>query len=641
MPDPRAPLRRLILTTGVLVVAVVSPLLLLQWFPIDARLPGTISRTPLRPAETGEGPRFAAISPEQSGLTFRNVLDEHNRYQYLTNGSGLAVGDYDNDGWPDLYLVSQDGPNKLFRQTAPLVFEDVTVASGGLDGGQAWGAGASFTDIDNDGLLDLYVCNLEAKNLLYRNLGDGRFVECAAEHGLDIAAASTMAAFCDFDRDGDLDLYLLTNRSLHPQWAQTPEVLEGIRAPADSVRPPSEMTASLDELRNPVLGRLQSGQAGPEDEVPEALAEHFMYSNGLLHAAGQPDRLLRNDDGFFVDVTTRAGIADQGMGLSASWCDYDRDGWPDLYVANDLESPDILWRNLGDGTFRDVTDQCLPHTAYFGMGSDWGDFDNDGNIDLFVADMSATTHRMSKILMGDMSTQREFLIRSRPQQYMRNALLHNTGTERFQELAYLAGVASTDWTWSCLFGDLDCDGRLDLFCTNGIARFDMNPDISLRVRELYQQRRYQDMVRVIQTIPSVPERNIALRNEGDLKFQAQGSGWGLDFEGVSHGAALVDLDRDGDLDVVTNNYNAPVGLWENLTAAPNALAVALHGFESNRFGIGARLELTTGSVTQTRENWLSRGYLSGQEPRVVFGLGDHTHADRLVIRWPSGHVQEL
>jgi len=275
------------------------------------------------------------------------------------------------------------------------------------------------------------------------------------------------------------------------------------------------------------------------------------------------------------------------------------------------------------------------------MGSDWADIDNDGNMDLFVGDMSATTHRMAKILMGDMSQQRHFLIHSRPQQYMRNALLLNTGTERFEEVGFLAGVASTDWTWSTLFGDLDCDGRLDLFCTNGIARFDMDPDVTLRVKDLFDQRRYEEMVGVIQNIRAVAESNIALRNAGDLEFVSSGADWGLDLKGISHGAALTDLDRDGDLDVITNNFNADVGLWENLSDSPNALAVELRGSRSNRFGVGARVEMTTADGTQVRENWLSRGYLSGQEPRLLFGLGKRTRVDRLIVRWPSGHVQEV
>ena len=215
--------------------------------------------------------------------------------------------------------------------------------------------------------------------------------------------------------------------------------------------------------------------------------EHFFTFRGRRYTAGQPDRLLRNVDGRFVDVTASAGIADRGMGLSATWFDYDDDGYPDLYVANDLETPDVLYHNQRDGTFRDVTEAAVPHTAYYGMGSDAADVDGDGSLDLIVADMSMTTHEKAKVLMGDMDEERPVLVHSRPPQVMRNALLLNTGTGRFQEAAKLAGVASTDWTWSVLFGDLDHDGRVDLFATNGIARFDTDPDLKLRVEQLWQQ----------------------------------------------------------------------------------------------------------------------------------------------------------
>jgi hypothetical protein len=447
----------------------------------QGQAPAIVS-APLAAPRTAEGPRFVRRTAAETGLAFRNELRPENRYTYLTNGAGLAVGDYDKDGLVDVYLVSQDGPNKLFRQVSPMHFEDVTAKAGNVDGGDAWGTGATFVDIDGDGWLDIYVCNMEAKNKLYRNKGDGTFEECAARFGLDICAASTMAAFADFDRDGDLDCYLLTNRALHAGWALTPEVLDGIRPPKDTLRRPRDMVPTSKQLADPWLARHQPNQPPTTDtEVPEALREHFLLASGYAYMAGQPDRLLRNDNGHFVDVTASAGIQDRGMGLSATWWDYDNDGWPDLYVANDLESPDTLWHNERNGTFRDVTRALLPHTAYYGMGSDAGDIDNDGWLDFFVGDMSATTHRMAKVLMGEMDKQRHFLIHQQPPQYMRNALLLNTGAGRFQEAAFLAGVASTDWTWSTLFGDLDCDGRLDLFCTNGIARFDMNPDIAARI----------------------------------------------------------------------------------------------------------------------------------------------------------------
>lgn len=605
--------------------------------------PGGIEPAPLRQptAAPAGAPRFRAVPVEASGLSFTNVLDKANSYTYLTNGAGLAVGDYDGDGRLDVYLVSQDGPNRLFRQTAPLRFQDVTAAAGNVDGGSAWGTGACFVDIDGDGDLDLYVCNLESPNLLYENLGDGTFRENGAAFGLDLCAASMMAAFADYDRDGRPDLYLLTNRALHPGWANTPEVLQGFRAPAALRRSPAAMVPTQAQLLAVQLLE-RDGKLRTSDDLPPELREHFLVFRGKLYMAGQEDRLLRNVGGRFVDVTRQAGIAGFGMGLSATWWDYDRDGWPDLYVANDLESPDTLYHNQRDGTFRDVTAQALPHTAYYGMGSDAGDLDGDGLPDLLVADMSMTTHQKAKVLMGDMNNQRAVLLHAKPPQCMRNTLLLNTGHGVFQEASHLSGLASTDWTWSILFGDLDNDGWLDVFATNGIARFEMDPDFQLRVGALLEQGRYAAATELIQNVRALPERNLALRQQGDLQFVKTGAAWGLDLEAISHGAALADFDGDGDLDVLVHNWNSPAVLYENLTNDGQAIVVRLRGQASDRFGLGASVtaELPDGQQL-LRELTSARGYLSGQALELHFGLGAATAVRRLAVRWPSGHVQQF
>ncbi|MCB9878496.1 MAG: VCBS repeat-containing protein [Planctomycetes bacterium] len=609
---------------------------------IDRGDSGGIAAEPLlagRGADPG-APRFRRVPIADSHLDFQNELRNENRYTYLTNGAGLAVGDYDGDGWLDCYLVSQDGPNKLFRQTSPLVFEDVTAKAGGVDGGEAWGTGACFADVDGDGDLDLYVCNMEAPNRLYENRGDGTFVENAAKFGLDICAASTMAAFADYDRDGRLDLYLLTNRALHAGWARTPEVLRGFRPPADTRRKVTEMVPSLEDQRG-VDAAAMRGELRGDGDLPQRLREHFLVFRGRRYgAAGQPDRLLRNVGGRFVDVTASAGIADHSMGLSATWWDYDGDGYQDLYVANDLESPDVLYHNQHDGTFRDVTRDVVPHTAYYGMGADFADVDGDGRFDLLVADMSMTTHEKAKVLMGDMTEERPVLMHWDPPQMMRNALLLNTGAARFQEAARLAGVTSTDWTWSVLFGDLDQDGRIDLFVTNGIARFDMDPDLELRVAALWKEGREQAAIELIQNVRKVPEKNLAFRNAGDLQF-VKADDWGLDLESVSHGAALADFDQDGDLDVLVNNFNEPASLYENRTTDGKAIVVRLRGQRSERFGTGARVTATLPDGQRlVRELTLARGYLSGQPPELHFGVGQAT-AVALSVQWPSGTVQQF
>ncbi|MGK0153962.1 MAG: hypothetical protein ACI9SE_000912 [Neolewinella sp.] len=557
------------------------------------------------------GKRFVRLDPGTTGLSFKNVLRPENTVAYVYMGAGLTVGDFDQDGLPDVYLVSQDGQNKLFRQTAPLKFEDVTGKAGaGLGGGDAWGTAATFADVDGDGDLDLYVCNLESPNLLFQNQGDGTFVEKAGLFGLGQIAASTGAAFADYDNDGDLDLYLLTNRVFRPTLAK--EI-------AAEAKLPGRIRKKLDELLAPEL-------------TFEVDGHRFM--------AGQQDRLFRND-GYaqFVDVTAESGLKDAGNGLSVVWWDFDNDGRQDLYVANDFQSPDQLYRNMGSGMFRDVTEERLPHTAFFGMGTDFGDINNDGRFDLCVADMSSTSHYMGKMLMGNMDQHRWFLMNSKPQQYMRNALYVNTGTERFLEAAHMAGLASTDWTWTVRFADFDEDGRLDFYATNGIPVFADNPDTGARVTKLWGQRRYQAALDVMRNMPRIDEKNIARRNVGDLQFEDIGAEWGLDESGVTHGAVVVDLDRDGDLDVITNNLNAAASVFENRTADTNRLLVELRGHDGNHFGVGARIEVEAGGVKHVRQVSLTRGYMSAGEAVEHFGLGAATKVDKLHVIWPSGRRQ--
>jgi len=568
--------------------------------------------TPLPVREEVEGKRFSRLDPADSGLSFRNELRRENTVAYVYMGAGLTVGDYDGDGLPDVYLVSQDGANKLFRQTSPLKFEDVTASAGnGLDGGDAWGTAATFADVDGDGDLDLYVCNLESPNLLFVNNGDGTFVEKAGMFGLGATYASTGAAFADYDNDGDLDLYLLTNRVFRPTLDRT--IVE-------ETTPPSAIKKDKGELLAP-------------DMTFEFGGRTFM--------AGQQDRLFRNDGyATFVDVTAETGLKDRGNGLSVVWWDFDDDGYQDLYVANDFQSPDLMWRNRGDGTFEDVTSR-LPHTAFFGMGCDFADIDQDGRMDLCVADMSSTTHYMGKMLMGHMDQHRWFLMNGNPQQYMRNALYVNTGTERFLECAHMAGLASTDWTWTVRFADLDEDGRQDFYATNGIPVFADNPDIGDRVKSLWRDQRYNAALDVMRNMPRVDEKNIARRNVGDLKFEDIGAAWGLDESGVTHGAVVVDLDRDGDLDIVTNNLNAEASVLENRTADTHRLLVELRGAGGNTHGVGAKIELDAGGVTHVRQVSLTRGYMSAGEAVEHFGLGVVGKIDELRVTWPGGKVQRV
>ncbi len=586
-----------------------------SWAGCSREAPAPVARvvsTPLAARQGADGPRFKRLDPAASGLRFRNELRRENTVAYVYMGAGLTVGDYDDDGLPDVYLVSQDGPNKLFRQTSPLQFEDVTASAGaGLDGGDAWGTAASFADVDGDGDLDLFVCNLESPNLLFVNRGDGSFVEKAGMFGLGATYASTGAAFADYDNDGDLDLYLLTNRVFRPTLAR--EIVQ-------ETTPPAAIKKDKEALLAPEL---------------------TFELDGRTFMAGQQDRLFRNDGyGTFVDVTGESGLEDHGNGLSVVWWDFDDDGYQDLYVANDFQSPDLMWRNRGDGTFEDVTGR-LPHTAFFGMGCDFADVDLDGRMDLCVADMSSTTHYMGKMLMGHMDQHRWFLMNSDPQQYMRNALYVNTGTDRFLECAHMAGLASTDWTWTVRFCDLDEDGRQDFYATNGIPVFADNPDIGDRVTALWQEQRYNAALDVMRNMPRVDEKNIARRNVGDLQFEDVGAAWGLDEAGVTHGAVVVDLDRDGDLDIVTNNLNAEASVFENRTSGTHRLLVELRSAGGNTRGVGAKIEVDAGGRTHVRQVSLTRGYMSAGEAIEHFGLGDVARVDELRVTWPGGGRQRL
>ncbi|MBK8100441.1 MAG: VCBS repeat-containing protein [Planctomycetes bacterium] len=587
----------------------------------------SLTATPLRERAAREGKRFQRLDPATTGLQFQNELRRENIIPYVYAGAGVAVGDYDADGLPDVFLVSQDGQNKLFRQTAPMRFDDVTERAGKLGGGDAWGTAASFVDVDQDGDLDLYVANLEAPNQLWRNRGDGTFAECAAELGLDVVAATMGVAFADYDQDGDLDLYVLTNRVFGPRLPA--EIVAEATLPTSIKKTRAELFPPQPEFPR------RDGRA----TIPAGYEDFYFAIDDQVFSAGQPDRLLRNDGARFTDVTKAAGIHDHGQGLSVLWWDFDGDGRLDLYVANDLQSPDALYRNRGDGTFEDIVGKALPYTTFFSMGSDFGDVDGDGRFDLCVADMSATTHYMGKMLMGSMSAQRWFLMNARPLQAMRNTLFLNSGTGRCLEAAYLAGVASTDWTWTIRLCDLDDDGWLDLFATNGIPSFEDNPDLGRQIQRLWRAGRHDAALDVARNLPRVDERNVARRNTGDLRFVDCGAEWGLDELSVGNGAVVTDLDRDGDLDIVVNNLNAEASVFENRGATGHRALVSLVGTASNRQGIGARITVQAGGRSQVRLVSPTRGYMSAGETVEHFGLGEAERIERLHVRWPSGREQ--
>lgn len=577
-----------------------------------------VTSEPLRaPAAPATG-KFSSISPAESGIDFRNQLAPKHIKNYLLLGAGLTVGDYDGDGLPDLFLCNQDGPNQLYRQVAPWRFEDVTAAAG-IRHLPGWSGGAAFADVDNDGDLDLFVCNKGNHNELYRNQGNGTFKGGYVQQPEPAKAAPTMAAFADYDRDGDLDLYLTRTRLF-----------------------------SVQEMFGYRIGLIQDEQ-GQWKAHPQYGDELELIDN-IPRELGGRDQLFENtgitESGIpkFNDVTAESGIS-QALehGLAAVWWDANNDNWPDLFVSNDFHTPDHLYLNQRDGSFKDVTSEAVPYTSWSSMGSDFSDINNDGLIDYLTTDMSATTHFKQKTMMGSMLDTAWLLDHLEPRQYMRNVMLINTGTPAFLESAQLGGIDSTDWTWAAQFGDLDNDGFEDVFFTNGIERNVNDSDLSIRMNELKKQgANFQEIQKAMVATPRHTEQNLAYQNQGDLTFEDVSQAWGLGAELVSHGAALADLDRDGDLDLVINNMNDPVSLYRNdLGTAGKSLLVQLRGKKSNHFGLGARLVARTAAATHTRMVTSSRGYMTGVEPVAHFGLGDTEKLESLEIHWPSGIVQTL
>ncbi|RKY17683.1 MAG: RNA-binding protein, partial [Planctomycetota bacterium] len=557
---------------------------------------------------------FARLPAERTGLDFVHHFTPGEQHTHLLGhsvvGGGLALGDTDGDGLPELLFTRPHGGSRLYQNLGGLRFDDITQAAGLV--ADAWGGGASFGDLDGDGDLDLYVCGYDTPNRLYWNQGDGRFEEGAAAAGLAFHGASIMLALADYDLDGDLDGFLLTNSFVPPQ--QQPESLPVVDG---RVRVPEQRRELADVLTRP-------------------------DGSTTLITAGQYDHLYRNEgEGRFSDVSSQAGISGNHFGLSATWWDPDVDGWPDLYVSNDFFGPDKLYQNQGDGSFVDVAPTALPHTPWFSMGSDAGDVDGDGLMDLLASDMAGSTHARRMATMVDLPETRWFLEASLPRQMVRNALYINTGTERFAEAAMTAGLAHSDWTWSTLFGDLDNDGLLDLFVSNGMSRdffsYDMQAGAAGHERIMRDYWVHQ---------PKLAEANLAFRNQGALSFASVGPEWGLDHVAASFGAALCDLDRDGDLDLVCNDFDAPVALFENRSVGGHVLAIELAGRGANTAGIGARVTLTTRGPdgaprSQVRELYPSHGFMAGHEPRLHFGLGDHEQVEALEVSWPGGSTQRV
>lgn len=549
---------------------------------------------------------FKTISGDASGITFVNTLTEMENlnildYLYFYNGGGVAIGDINNDGLPDIYFTGNQVKNKLYLNKGNLKFEDITI-SAGVSGKSDWNTGAVMGDVNGDGFLDIYVLavvginGFDGHNELFINNGDNTFSEQSAAYGLDLDNYSSSAAFLDYDLDGDLDIYLL-NHAIHNQ-----------------------TSFGKAEIRN-----------------------NRTYESG--------DKLLRNDGDKFTDVSEEAGIygGPNGYGLGVAISDFNRDGYPDIYVGNDFHEDDYFYVNNQDGTFSEKGKEYFGHTSRFSMGNDVADINHDGFPDLISLDMLPDDEKVLKASAGDDNVAMlEMRINQLGYhyQYSRNMLQINKEGKSFSETGLLSGVAASDWSWSALFNDYDQDGEEDLFIANGIPKRPNNLDYinftsNDQIRNKLDNTKLVDQ-QALKLMPSGYVNNRIYRGNGDLTFTDKSGVWISKDTIISNGAAYGDLDNDGDLDLVTNNLSLEPTLYINQTDKKKAsLIISLKYKDQNPFGIGGKVALYAGNKSQFKELYTVRGFQSSSEPILHFGLGDQTKIDSLLVTWPNGKVQIL
>jgi hypothetical protein len=563
---------------------------------------------------------FTEITASQSHINFRNDIQEDKdynilTYEYLYNGGGVATGDLNNDGLTDIMFTGNMTPNTCYLNKGNFEFEDVT-AKAGLQGRTRWKTGVVMADVNGDGRLDIYVCysgpgtDEDRANELYINTGNKNglpvFSEQAKQYGLDAPGTfTTTASFFDMDRDGDLDLFMVNH--------------------ADMFFNPFFNSNQLRAKRHPKFG----------------------------------NRLYRNDDGKFTDISEQAGIDGSGLnfGLSVAISDMNNDGWSDIYVTNDYDERDFFYLNNHNGSFREVLTKAAGHLSENAMGADIADFNNDEKPDIVVLDMLPEDNHRQKLLKGpdnyDRYTMR--LHNGYHYQQMRNTLQLNNGIDSsgipiFSEIGQLAGISNTDWSWAPLFADFDNDGWKDLFISNGILRDMTNLDFVKFTSgysdhpDVGKKNNKEEMWKLIQQMPSTKLSNYLFRNNHDLGFSNETANWGLTKKTVSNGAAYADLDNDGDLDLVINALNDKAAIYRNNsreTTNTHYIKIKLNGSGKNTLGVGAKVYVKTAHTNQFQEQYITRGFQSSVDPIMHIGLGEDSHIESLFIKWPQGNTTGL
>ena len=548
--------------------------------------------------------KFIAHDPQKSGLNFLNALDEDilvDPFSYTNayNGGGVAIGDLNNDGLQDVYMTGNMVSSKFFLNKGNFTFEDATEKAGA--GTKGWCSGVTMADVNNDGWLDIYVCRTyydtpeERANLLFINNQNGTFTEQAAHFGIDDENFSIGASFFDYDRDGDPDLVVANH---------------------------------------------------PRDRMV-SLSVHYNY--WLAPVKKFSNRLFRNDGDTFTEVTEAAGLLSYGFSLGVTTSDLDSDGWPDIYIAVDHDEPDLILHNNGNGTFTNVAATAIKENSRSSMGIDAGDVNHDLYPDILVVEMLPEENFLEKMNMNMQSVDRfQYLVDSLGYKYyhMRNFLHLNNGNGTFSDISQMAGIHRTDWSWAALFMDADNDGWQDIFITNGYYRNVYNNDLfkSLDARmsaltDMAEKNRVA--AGYARNCPQTKVSNYLFQNKGGLQFKNRTTSAGLNLPTISTGAAYGDLDNDGDLDLVVNNIGEPSLLYENKTPGHSGYLRFKAGYDKRMSGLGTKVILEYNGITQYRELLTTRGYQSGCEPIVHFGVGGASAVDKVQIIWPDGKMQTL